>query len=67
MLGRPFLATGATLIDAKNEELTLRVGDEKLYFNLNHNLKQPELSSIECETVQTEIPVSSELTIDCNF
>ena len=28
LLGRPFLAIGATLIDVKNGELTLRVGDE---------------------------------------
>ena len=29
LLGRPFLATGATLIDLKKIELTLRVGIEK--------------------------------------
>ena len=28
LLGRPFLATGAALIDGKKGELTLRVGDE---------------------------------------
>ena len=28
LLGRPFLATGAALIDAQKGELTLRVGDE---------------------------------------
>ena len=67
MLGRPFLATGATLIDVKKGELTLRVGDEALHFNLNHSLKQPELSSADCETVETEFPVSSELTTNCNF
>ena len=67
LLGRPFLATGATLIDVKKGELTLRVGDEVVYFNLNHSLKQPELSSANCEIVETKIPVSSELTTDCNF
>ena len=41
LLGRPFLATGATLIDVKKGELTLRVGDEAVHFNLNHSLKQP--------------------------
>ena len=35
MLGRPFLATGETLIDVKKGELTLRVGDEAVHFNLN--------------------------------
>ena len=38
ILGRPFLATGATLIDVKKGELILRVGDEAIHFNLNHSL-----------------------------
>ena len=29
LLGRPFLATGAALIDVKKRELTLRVGDKE--------------------------------------
>ena len=41
MLGRPFLATGATLIDVKKGELTLRVVVEAVHFNLNLSLKQP--------------------------
>ena len=59
LLGRPFLATGAALIDLKKRELTLRVGDEAVHFNLNHSLKQLELSSADCEIVETKIPVSS--------
>ena len=39
LLGRPFLATRATLIDVKKVELTLRVGDEAVHFNLNQSLK----------------------------
>ena len=39
LLGRPFLATEASLIDVKKGELTLRVGDEAVHFNLNHSLK----------------------------
>ena len=35
LLGRPFLATGVALIDVKKGELTLRVGDEEVHFNLN--------------------------------
>ena len=34
-LGRPFLATGAALIDVKKGELTLRVGTLEVHFNLN--------------------------------
>ena len=41
LLGRPFLETGASLIDVKKGELTLKVGDEAVHFNLNHSLKQP--------------------------
>ena len=38
LLGRPFLATGATLIDVQKGELTLRVGNEAVHFNLNKSL-----------------------------
>ena len=34
LLGRPFLATGAALIDMQKGVLTLRVGDEAAAFNL---------------------------------
>ena len=39
LLGRPFLAIGAALINVKKGELTLRVRDEAVHFNLNHSLK----------------------------
>ena len=39
LLGIPFLATEAALIDVKKEELTLRVGEEAVHFNLNKSLK----------------------------
>ena len=39
LLGRPFLTTGATLIDVKMGELTLRVGEEAVHFKLNTSLK----------------------------
>ena len=67
LLGRPFLAIGEPLIDVKRGELTLKVGDEAVHFNLNHNLKQPELSNVDCEIVETKIPISSELINYCNF
>ena len=67
LLGRPFLATRTTLIDLKKGELTLRVGDEAVHFNLNHSLKHPKLSDVECEIVERKIPNYSELMKDCNF
>ena len=55
LLGRPFLETGATLVDVKKGELTLRVGDEAVHFNLNDNLKHPEINNAECEIVETKM------------
>ena len=67
MLGRPFLATRIALIDVKKGELTLRAGDEVVHFNLNHSLKELELSDTDCEILETKIPISSELNNDCIF
>ena len=44
LLGRPFLATGAALIDVQKGELTLRVGDEAVQFNINRSLEHPNWS-----------------------
>ena len=41
ILGRPFLKTARTLIDVENGTLTLRIGDEKVQFNLNRAMKYP--------------------------
>ena len=67
LLGRPFLATGVALTDVKKGELTLRVGDEAVHFNLNHSLKQPKLSNADCEIVETKTPISFELINNCIF
>ena len=67
LLGRPFLATRTSLIDVKKGELTLRVGDEAVSFNLNHSLKHPELSNVDCEIVETKTPISFELINNCIF
>ncbi|GJY12952.1 reverse transcriptase domain-containing protein [Tanacetum coccineum] len=41
ILGRPFLRTVHALVDVYGEELTLRVGNEKLTFNVARTLKYP--------------------------
>ncbi|GJW37000.1 reverse transcriptase domain-containing protein [Tanacetum coccineum] len=41
IIGRPFLRTAHALVDVHGEELTLRVGDEKLVFNIESTLKYP--------------------------
>ena len=38
LLGRSFLATGVALIDVQKGELTLRVGNKAIHFNLNKTL-----------------------------
>ena len=67
LLGKPFLATVAALIDVKKGELTLRVGEEAVHFNLNKSLKQSDCESTDCKTVETIVPISPELIFGCNF
>ena len=67
LLGKPFLATGATLIDVQKGELTLRVGDEAVHFNLNKSLEQPDVDVEICIAVENSSPISVELTSDCNL
>ncbi|GJV62043.1 reverse transcriptase domain-containing protein [Tanacetum coccineum] len=43
ILGRPFLRMAHDLDDLHEEELTLRVGDEKLIFNVESTLKYPHI------------------------
>lgn len=42
ILGRPFLATGRTLIDVQKGELTMRVQDEQVTFNVFKTMKFPD-------------------------
>ncbi|XP_078178563.1 uncharacterized protein LOC144572763 [Carex rostrata] len=48
ILGRPFLKTTRTLIDVENRTLTLRIGDEKVEFNLNRAMKCPSETETCC-------------------
>ena len=67
LLGIPLLATEATLIDVKNGELTLKVGEEAVHFNLNKSLKKSECESTYSKTVETIVSFSPKLTFDCNY
>ena len=67
LLGRPFLATRAALIDVQNGELTLRVGEEAVHFNLNKGLKQSDVDVGSCMAVENSIHISVELNSDCNL
>ena len=52
LLGRPFLATGAALIDVQKGELTLRVGNEAVHFNLNRSLEHPDVDVESCMVLE---------------
>ena len=67
LLGRPFLAIGAVLIDVKKGELTFKVGDEVVHFNLNQSLNHPEFDSTDYKIVETKDPICSELRNDCKI
>ena len=55
------------MIDVKKGELTLRVGEEAVHFNLNKSLKQSECESTDCKTIETIVPISPELMFGCNL
>ena len=65
LLGRPFLETGAALIDIRKGELTLRVGNEKVYFNINRSLEHPDVNVDCCMAVGNNSFLNDELNSDC--
>ena len=67
LLGRLFLATRAALIDVQKGELTLRVGNEVVHFNLNKSLTQPDVDVEICMAVENSSPISFDLISDCNL
>ncbi|XP_012453395.1 uncharacterized protein LOC105775424 [Gossypium raimondii] len=50
ILGRPFLATGKTLIDVQNGELTMRVNDQQVTFTIFNSLKCADVND-ECHAI----------------
>ena len=65
LLGRPFLTTGAALIDVEKGELTLRVRNEAVHFNLNRSLEHPDVDAESCMAVENNSLLSAELNSDC--
>ena len=58
ILGRPFMKTSKTLIDVHNGKLILRVGDEKVEFNMAHStqiLKEEE-TCMKVEMIEKRVP-----------
>ena len=67
LLGRSFSATRAALIDVEKGELTLRVGNEAVHFNLDKILTQSDVDANNCNVVDNSSPISSDLISDCNL
>ena len=65
LLGRPFLATGAALIDIQKGELTLRVRDEAVQFNINRSMEHPNVEADSCMAVRNNSLLNDELNSDC--
>ena len=65
LLGRPFLATRAALIDIQKGELTLRVGDKAMQFTINRSLEHPNVESDSCMVVRNTSLLNDELNSDC--
>ena len=64
VLGKPFLATGAALINVRKGELILKVGDE-VHLNLNQSLKQPDFEKAGYKNVEKVVPSCFELIDNC--
>ncbi|GJW22125.1 DNA-directed DNA polymerase [Tanacetum coccineum] len=48
ILGRPFLATARAMIDVFNKKITLRVGDDKVIFDVDQSIKRLPNEDDEC-------------------
>ena len=65
ILGRPFLATGRTLIDVQKGELTMRVQDEQVTFNVFRAMRLPDESE-ECSVISViDTLATEELRKNC--
>ena len=66
LLGRPFLATGAALIDMQKGVLTLRVGEEAADFNMIKSLKNVDTNREDYKIVDDVYLNNSDCYDDCN-
>ena len=64
LLGKPFLAIRASLIDVKKRGLTLRVGTEEVHFSLNQCLKQNDVEHAHCMKIDNVNSVCKKLNDD---
>ena len=64
ILGRPFLTTIQALIDVKSGELTLRVRNDRVKFNIYKTLEFPIDENASCLRIETLIPSQDEFLYD---
>ena len=53
------------MIDVQKGELTLRVGDEVVHFNINRILEHPTVETDSCMAVRNNSLLNDELNSDC--
>ena len=51
----------------KKGELTLRVGNEAVHFNLDKSLTHSDVDTENCNAVDNNSPISFDLIFDCNL
>ena len=64
ILGKPFLATGRTMIDVQKGEMKLKVQDDEVKFSVFNAVRHPA-ESYTCfmiEAVKAIVPIQSDLT-----
>ena len=66
LLGRPFQATGAALIDMQKGVLTLRVGEEATAFNLIKSMQDIDIDRENCNVVDDVYTYNPDVHNDCN-
>ena len=65
LLGRPFLATGAALIDVQKGVLTLRVGEEAAAFNLIKSMQSIDIDRENSNIVEDVYTYNPDVQNDC--
>ena len=53
------------MIDVQKGELTLRVGDKAVNFNINRSLEHPDVDAESCKVVGNNSLLNVELNSDC--
>ena len=66
LLGRPFLATGAALIDMQKGVLTLRVGEEVAAFNLIKSMQNIDIDKENCNVIDDVYTYNPDVHNNCN-